>query len=157
MTVELTEQDKKIIAALQTDLPIVARPFAAVAEAVGLGEEELLERLRAYQKRGWLRRIAAILYHQRAGVTANAMAVWRVPPERVEEAGRRVATFPQVSHCYERPTYPQWPYNLYAMIHGFSEEECRRTAEEITRAIGMDDYLLLFSEKEFKKTSMEYF
>ncbi|MCL4426201.1 MAG: Lrp/AsnC family transcriptional regulator [Firmicutes bacterium] len=149
--------DQRIIAALQGDLPVTAHPFAAAAREAGISEEELLDRLREFQKRGWLRRVAAILYHQRAGVTANAMAVWQVPEERVEEAGRRAAAFPQVSHCYERIPYPQWPYNLYAMIHGFSEAECRRTAEEISRAIGIEEPLLLFSQKEFKKTSMEYF
>ncbi|HEY3315632.1 MAG TPA: AsnC family transcriptional regulator [Bacillota bacterium] len=149
--------DRRIIAALQGDIPLVPRPFDAIAESLGLDPEVIIERLRRFGGRGWLRRVAATLYHRRAGFVANAMAVWQVDPAAADQAGRVLAAFPQVSHCYLRPPGRSWPYNLYAMIHGRTAEECRRAAAEMTAAIVPLDHRLLFSTREFKKTSPVYY
>ncbi len=153
----LRELDKRIIARLQGDLPLVPEPFAAIAREVGISEEELLTKIRGYLEAGVMRRFSTILRHHRAGYTANAMCCWLVPPERVEEAGRVMATFREASHVYQRPTYPDWPYNLFTMLHGKTKEDLYRAAAEISARTGIGEYRLLFSTEEFKKTSMEYF
>ncbi len=153
----LDAADRRLIAVMQGDIPLVERPFAEAGRAAGLPEDEVLRRLNRFREAGWLRRVAAILDHRRAGFAANAMSVWQVPDDRVDEAGRAMAAFPEVSHCYRRPTTPDWPYSLYAMIHGRTPEDCRRVAEEIARAVRPEAYNLLYSTREFKKTSMTYF
>ncbi len=150
------ELDRRIIAALQGDLPLVPRPFQVIAENLGMEETDLIRRLQGYVKRGWLRRLGAILYHRRVGVRANLMCAWKVPPERVKEVGQYMASFPQISHCYERRTYSQWPYNLYTMIHGCDEGECQEVIRKIALETGIQDYVALRSIHEFKKTSMRY-
>ncbi|GFP25163.1 hypothetical protein HKBW3S43_00551 [Candidatus Hakubella thermalkaliphila] len=151
-----TQQEINLIRWLQGDLSIEKRPFGKIAEKVGVGEETVLDMIRKMTERGIIRRFGAVLNHQEAGYKHNAMGVWQVAA-RVQEVGAVMASFPQVSHCYERPSSPQWPYNLYTMIHGHSKEECTGIAERISRATGVSDYRLLFSIREFKKTSMEYF
>lgn len=103
-----------------------------------------------------MRRFGAILRHHQAGFTANGMSVWNIPDMQVERVGTLMAEFPEVSHCYQRPRLPDWRYNLFAMIHGRSENECRQIAERIAAATGIDDYDMLFSTREFKKSSMQY-
>ena len=153
----MDDLDRAIIAELQGDIPLEPRPFAAVAERVGTTEGELLGRLRSYLARGWMRRVGAILYHQRAGVRGNVMCAWRVPADRVDEVGKTMASFRAVSHCYLRPAHPRWPYNVYTMVHGRDRGECERVIGEIARATGISDYRPLFTTREFKKTSMEDF
>lgn len=154
---KLSPLDKKIIARLQGDLPLLPAPFAAVAEEVGISEEELLAKIKEYLAAGRMRRFSTILRHHQAGYTANAMCCWQVPDDRVEEVGSIMATFREASHVYQRPTYPDWPYNLFTMLHGKSAEDLERIAREISRRTGIRGYRLLFSTEEFKKTSMEYF
>lgn len=154
---KLTELDRKIISCLQGDLPLTDRPYAAVAEQLGISEEELLQKIKSYQELGLMRRFGTILRHHKAGYAANAMCAWNVPVGRVEEAGAVMATFRQASHVYQRPTYPDWPYNLFTMLHGRTKEELERTAREISERTGVTDYRLLYSTREFKKTSMDYF
>ncbi|MBI2876408.1 MAG: Lrp/AsnC family transcriptional regulator [Candidatus Tectomicrobia bacterium] len=153
----LDELDRAIIALLQQDIPLDETPYAALAARLNLSVEELLERLRSLQEWGGLRRIGAVLRHQQAGFTANAMGVWAVPPSEVERVGPIMASFPEVTHCYERPTFEDWPFNLYTMIHGKDPEECGRVAEQISQKTGITHYRLLFSLRELKKTSMSYF
>ncbi len=153
----LDPADRRLIAVMQGDVPLVERPFAEAGRQAGLTEDDVLHRLTRFREAGWLRRVAATLYHRRAGFTANAMSVWRLPADRVDEAGAAMAAFAEVSHCYRRPTSPDWPYSLYAMIHGRTPEDCRRVAEAIARVVRPEAYDLLFSTKEFKKTSMTYF
>lgn len=148
--------DRALVKELQGDIPLEPRPFAVIARQVGLSEEEVLRRVRGYWERGWLRRVAAVLYHQAAGFRGNAMVVWRVPPHQVERFGRLAASFPQVTHCYERAELPGFPYNVYTMVHGGDEEACRRTARAIAAVTGVNDYRLLFSCREYKKTSACY-
>ena len=148
--------DRAIVKELQGDIPLHARPFALIGQRVGLSEQEVLERVQRYRERGWLRRVAAILYHQTAGFRGNAMVVWRVDGDRVERFGRVAASHPQVTHCYERPPLPGFPYNVYTMIHGADDRACQRVAATISARTGITDYLLLYSTCEYKKTSASY-
>ncbi len=153
----ITEKDRKIIRLIQGDIPLDARPFAIMAAQAGMKEEDFINGIKDLRKRGILRRFGATLRHQEAGFRSNAMVAWIVPNEKVEETGTLFSTFREVTHCYNRMPQPGWPYNLYTMIHGGSKKECSRIAEKMSREAGIADFSLLFSEKEFKKTSMEYF
>jgi DNA-binding Lrp family transcriptional regulator len=151
------ELDKKIISLLQGDLPLDPKPFAILAESIGISEDELIEKVISMKEKGIIRRFGATLRHQEAGFSSNAMGAWLVPHERIEEVGTVMASFREVTHCYHRRPQKDWKYNLYTMIHGDTRNECHGIARRISEATGIDDYVLLFSEKEFKKTSMEYF
>jgi siroheme decarboxylase len=153
----ISERDIRVIRAVQDDLPLVPHPYEACARAQGLEEAELFEGMEDLRRRGHLRRVAAILHHRRAGYAANAMAVWAVPEERAEELGRRMAEFAAVSHCYQRPVYEDWRFNLFSMIHGRKLADCERIVEAIREAIGVDDHAVLYSTKEYKKTRVRYF
>jgi DNA-binding Lrp family transcriptional regulator len=149
--------DKKIIGLIQGDLPLDPRPFAVMAEKIGISEEEFVERVRSLKERGVIRRFGATLRHQEAGFSSNAMIAWIVPERKVDEAGETMAQFREVTHCYQRRPQKDWKYNLYTMIHGDNENECFKIAQRISHETGIEDYILLFSAKEFKKTSMQYF
>ncbi|MFC1533895.1 siroheme decarboxylase subunit beta [Thermodesulfobacteriota bacterium] len=153
----IDELDKKIISLLQKDLPLDPRPYALMADQIGIHESQLLDRVKRLIKKGVIRRFGATLYHQEAGFSSNAMVAWVVPDEKVEEAGRAMAEFNEVTHCYQRRPQKGWRYNLYTMIHGDNRDECNDIARRMSESTGIDEYALLFSEKEFKKTSMEYF
>jgi DNA-binding Lrp family transcriptional regulator len=153
----LDEVERRIIHYLQGDLPLTSRPFAAVASKVGIGEEELLERIELQKNRGILRRLGANVDHRLVGFRANAMIAWHVPGERVDEVGPLMATFKEVSHCYERKTQGKWKYNLFTMIHGKSKKHCQGIARSIAEKTGISHYVSLFTIKEYKKTSPEYF
>ena len=154
---QLTNLDKTIIARLQGDLPVAKDPFGAIATEVGLTTDELLKKVNGYLESGVMRRLGTILRHHQAGFTANAMCAWVVPSERVEEVGEVMATFREASHVYLRPTYPDWPYNLFTMLHGKSQTDLEAIAQAISARTGISDYELLYSTREFKKTSMNYF
>ena len=153
----IDDVDKKVIQLIQGDLPLDLRPFAVLAEKAGISEEEFVERVASLKKKGIIRRFGATLRHQEAGFRSNAMVAWIVPEERIEEVGKAMAKVRAVTHCYQRKTFKAWPYNLYTMIHGDGRDKCREIAEEMSRKVSIQDYILLFSEKEFKKTSMKYF
>ena len=153
----LTELEKKIIASIQADIPVSQRPYLGISKKLGISEETLLESLHRLCERGFIRRFGATLRHQRTGYTANAMAAWQVEEDRIDEVGNKMASFKQVSHCYRRNPTDGWPYNLYTMIHANDEESCRQTARKMSQATSVDNYTLLFSRKELKKTSMVYF
>ncbi len=153
----LSELEKRVIASIQGDIPIVRRPYAELARQLGISEELFLDTLASLCRRGVIRRFGATLRHQKSGYSANAMTAWQVDEERVEKVGRIMASFREVSHCYRRDPTDQWPYNLYTMIHGATEEDCRRIARRIARKAKVDRYTLLFSRRELKKTSMQYF
>ena len=154
---EFTEIEKRLIFELGGDLTRGLRPFADLGEKVGLSEEKVVEILRGFRSSGVLRRFGATLRHQRSGFKANAMAAWRVDPDRVDEVGRILAAFPEVTHCYRRRTAPGWNRNLYTMLHAQSEEELTALARNMSQKAGVEDYELLFSHEELKKTSMRYF
>jgi DNA-binding Lrp family transcriptional regulator len=153
----LTELEKKVIACIQGDIPIVPRPYRALAEAIGVPEATFIETLQVLTERGVIRRFGATLRHQKSGFEANAMTAWQVEEERIEEVGRIMASFRAVSHCYRRDPVEDWPYNLYTMIHGRDEDACRRTARKMAEKSGVHAYRLLFSRRELKKISMTYF
>lgn len=153
----LNEIEKRIIASIQEDIAITERPYLAISEKLGISETELLDRLNDLSQRGVIRRFGATLRHQRAGFSANAMVAWMVDEDRIEEVGQKMASFDQVSHCYRRNPTADWPYNLYTMVHADSEQACKETARKMSRATSVQDYTLLFSREELKKTSMVYF
>jgi DNA-binding Lrp family transcriptional regulator len=149
--------DVRIVQATQGDMPVVSEPYAPAAERLGCDQEELLERLDSLRERGVLRRVAAILYHRRAGFSANGMGVWKVPSERIMELAPRMASVRGISHCYERPTYPDWPYSVFTMAHGRSKEECDAILDSIEQQTGIHDRSTLYSSTEYKKIRMLYF
>jgi len=153
----IDELDKKIIGLIQGDMPLDPRPFAAMADRIGISEDEFINRIKSMIESGVIRRFGATLYHKEAGIRSNAMIAWLVPYERIEETGKTLAGFKEVSHCYQRMPQKDWKYNLYTMIHGISDDDCKAIARRMSQQAGIEEYLLLFSEKEFKKTSMEYF
>ncbi|GIU70958.1 MAG: transcriptional regulator [Candidatus Nitrosocaldaceae archaeon] len=155
--IKLTERDKEFIRELQKDIELVKEPFNEPAKRLGITVEELLAKAKEYEKIGIMRRFAAILRHRDAGFTANGMIVWKVPEDRIDEVGYRVAAYKEVSHCYKRPTYEDWPYNLFSMVHARSKESCIKIAEEIAKDIKIDDYKILFSLREFKKERVKYY
>lgn len=156
-TKPLEERDVAAVRALQKDIPLESEPFAALAATVHMEEEELLERANWLQEHGYLRRLAAVLYHRRAGFVANGMAVWNVPDCRIEEVGRLFASFQAVSHCYQRPRYPNWPYSLFTMVHARTQRECEQIVATMSSQAGITDYAILFSTREFKKERVRYF
>jgi len=154
---QLDAIDRKIIARLQGDLPLVSRPFASMAHELELSEAEVVERIQALADNQVMRRFGATLRHQRSGFASNVMVAWRVPAERAPEVGRLLAGFRNVSHCYWREPCDDFPYNLFSMVHGRDEDECRAVVAEMAAQAGADDHDLLFSLEELKKTSMRYF
>jgi DNA-binding Lrp family transcriptional regulator len=151
------ERDIAVIRALQGDMPVVGEPYAPAAAAVGMSQQALLDHLSALQERGLLRRVAAILYHRRAGFSANGMGVWKVPDEQIADIGRRMAAVRGVSHCYQRPTYADWPYSVFTMAHGRSKEECDAVLDAIAEKTGISERATLYSSTEFKKIRLLYF
>jgi siroheme decarboxylase len=151
------EQDVAVIRATQGDLPVAPEPFAAAAATLGMDQEQLLAKLEDMQRRGLLRRVAAILFHRRAGFSANGMGVWKVPDGRIMEIGPRMAAFRGISHCYQRPTYADWPYSIFTMAHGRSKEECDAILDCIAADTGIEERATLYSSTEFKKIRLLYF
>jgi DNA-binding Lrp family transcriptional regulator len=151
------ELDREIIRTTQGDLPVVAEPYAPAAAALGMTQAELLEHLAGMKERGILRRVAAILYHRRAGFSANGMGVWKVADEQIAELGPRMASFRGISHCYQRPTYEDWPYSVFTMAHGRSKAECDAILDAIADEFAISERATLYSSTEFKKVRLLYF
>jgi DNA-binding Lrp family transcriptional regulator len=151
------ELDVAVIRALQGDMPVKPEPYADAAAELGMAQERFLDHLAGMQERGLLRRVAAILYHRRAGFSANGMGVWQVPDEQILDVGRRMAAVRGVSHCYQRPTYADWPYSVFTMAHGRSKEECDAVLDSIARQTGISERATLYSSTEFKKIRLLYF
>jgi len=141
---------------LQGDLPHEKRPFRAIASQAGTTEESVLDALRNLMRQGRIRKFGALLRHQKAGITRNAMVVWAVPPDRTEEAGRVFASFREITHCYERRPPFEGRYNLFTMIHA-GKDSLEELIAKFSRQVGIGDYQVLESLEEFKKSSMEYF
>ncbi len=155
--IELTPLHLEVIRHTQYDLPVCSEPFAEVAAKLGIGYDTLFATLHELKEAGVMRRFAAILNHRRAGFNANAMVVWNVDPEKGEEMGQKAAAFSAVSHCYLRPQYPNWPYNLFTMIHGKTTEETESVIAAIADEIEYRDKQPLYSTREFKKVRIRYF
>lgn len=153
----MDEKQVKIIRALQDGLPLSPEPFNKIAEKAGVAEDELLAQIRAWREDGTIRRFGAILRHRQAGITANVMAAWNVPEDRVDDFATAVGSITAISHMYERHRFQGFDYNLYTMIHGRSKEECEATAKQISEQTGITEYALLYTTEEFKKSSPVYF
>ena len=153
----LTEQDIRLIRILQEDLPLLEIPFTVLAEQAETTEEELFAWSRKMEHLGYMRRFAAILYHRNAGFKANAMVVWQVPQDQVDRVGEQMALFREVSHCYRRPVYPNWPYPLFTMIHAETHSACMDVVKRIEERVGQFPHKNLFSTKEYKKIRVKYF
>ena len=151
------EFDMAVIRATQGDMPVVPEPYAPAAEQLQIPQARLLEHLTGMQERRLLRRVAAILFHRRAGFSANGMGVWKVPEEQIMEIGPRMAAFRGISHCYERPTYKDWPYSIFTMAHGRSKDECDTILDSISADTGVTERATLYSSTEFKKIRLLYF
>jgi siroheme decarboxylase len=149
--------DIEVIRATQGKQPVVAEPYAEPAERLGMSVEALLAHMEGMIERRLLRRVAAILFHRRAGFSANGMGVWKVPEDRIPELGPRMASVRGVSHCYQRPTYPDWPYSVFTMAHGRSKEECDAILDSIAADTGIEERRTLYSSTEFKKIRLRYF
>jgi DNA-binding Lrp family transcriptional regulator len=154
---ELTAEEIDLVRAFQEDLPLVSRPFAETAAGLGISEDQLLARAEALREEGIMRRFAAVLRHRVAGFTANGMTCWIVAEERLDEAGARFASYPQVSHCYRRPTFDDWPYNVFTMIHAQTREKCEETVRKIAADVAIDEYAILYSHTEYKKERVKYY
>jgi DNA-binding Lrp family transcriptional regulator len=152
-----TELEKKLMALIQTDIPVTERPFLELAKEIGAEEGDVLEALQRLQKDGVIRRFGVTIRHQISGYQANAMVAWKVSEDRVDDVGRMMAAFEGVSHCYRRNPVDGWPYNLYTMIHAKTEKGCHELAKAMSTLAAVTDYTLLFSRDELKKTSMKYF
>jgi siroheme decarboxylase len=155
--IELSDMDYAVIRALQGDMPVVPEPYAPAAAEIGVSTGELLEHLESMKERKALRRVAAILFHRRAGFSANGMGVWNIPEERIMELAPQMAAFRGISHCYQRPTYEDWPFSVFTMAHGRSKEECDAILESIADFSGIHDRRTLYSSTEFKKIRLLYF
>jgi len=155
--IELTPQHIAVIKELQKDISVVEEPFKEATKKLGLSYDEFFTIANELKESGVMRRFATILNHRKAGFGANAMSVWAVPEEKGEEIGREMAEFSAVSHCYLRPSYPNWPYNLFAMVHAKTQEECDTLIEEMAKESGLTEYGKLYSTVEFKKQRLVYF
>ena len=157
MGCEISQQDKEIIRVLQDEFPLVEEPYKELAAKVGISEAEFLERVRRLTEEKKIRKMGAVLRHREVGFSANALCVWEVPEDRLDEIASHMSNHPSVSHCYDRTTAEGWPYNLYTMIHAHSREECEQIAEALAEENGVSNRVMLYSKKEWKKTSMKYF
>ena len=153
----VTDFEIDAIRELQEDLPLDPNPFEAMAVRLGITQQQLFDLAQDFERRGVMRRFSAVLHHRRAGFKSNAMGVWNVPEERSIEVGNIMASSRWVTHCYERPTYDDWRFSHYSMIHATSPEKCEEVVAEISDATGITDYTLLYSNREYKKTRVRYF
>ncbi len=153
---QIPDIEQKVLAAIQHGLPMSQYPFKDMAENIGIETEHLLAVLKEWKQQGKIRRIGAIVNHFKVGLGAGAMVVWQVEPERTEEVGKLLAGFEEVSHAYERRTDENWPYSLYSMVHGKSDEEVRQTVQRMSQACGISNYRILVTEKELKKVPPTY-
>ena len=142
---------------LQEHMKIVQRPWEEISSGLDMDETELLGCIKDLKNKGAIKRISAVLRHRKVGYTANGMACFNIEESGIEQAGNTLAQYPEVSHCYQRKTYPDWKYSLFAMVHCHSEEECRLIAREMSNRIGCSDHIVLFSTKEYKKERVKNF
>ena len=152
-----TKADLAYVRVLQQDVALESTPYQAWAESLGVSQEEMFAKAKDLEASGVIRRFAAVLRHQKAGFVANGMICWRIPEDQLPDLGHRLAAYPQVSHCYQRPVYPDWPYSVFSMVHARSREGCEEIARRMSQEIGISDYVILYSTKEYKKERVKYY
>ncbi|MCG2712690.1 MAG: Lrp/AsnC family transcriptional regulator [Candidatus Omnitrophica bacterium] len=152
----LTKIEKQILNFIQGDLPLNSSPYAGLAKELNIDEDKIAEKIALLKKRGYIRRLGALLSHDMVGLKANCMCVWRVPEGKIEKIGKLCAQEPGISHCYWRVSKRDWPYNFYTMVHAKTKSECCKTIKSIAKKCEVDDYKMLFTLKKFKKTSPVY-
>lgn len=152
----LTELEKKVIASIQQDIPVTECPYLEIAENLSITEDTLLKTLQNLTDKGVIRRFGATLRHQKSGFSSNAMVAWQVEEERIDSIGEKLAAIKEISHCYRRNPKKEWPYNLYTMVHAQDEASCREIVRRLAAETGINNYTILFSRRELKKTSMQY-
>ncbi len=157
MAFEVTDEDKRMIRVLQQDLELIERPYDAWATQAGVSLDVLLAAAKRYECEKRMRRFSAVLHHREAGFESNGMGVWVVAPEKAESFGEAAARFSAVSHCYLRPTYEDWPYNIFTMVHAPSKQACDKVLKTISDSTGETNYAALYSSKEYKKVRVRYF
>lgn len=157
MPAQLTDSDINFVRALQENFEVRPDPFTPIAQKLGTTPQAVLDWCRAAIQAGYLRRVAGVIYHRQAGFSANAMGVWQIPEERIEEVGAFFAQQAAITHCYLRPTYPDWPYNIFTMSHGRSRQTCNEMLAHYAKLIGIANYSVLYSTKEYKKIRLKYF
>jgi len=156
--IELTPLHHQVIRKAQYDINIESEPFKATIDELGINYDTFFNILKELQEAGVMRRFASILNHRKAGFNANAMVVWDVDEgEKGEAIGEKAAAFSAVSHCYLRPKYANWPYNLFTMVHGKTTEETNGIVDDISKEVESKSHMLLYSSREFKKVRIEYF
>jgi DNA-binding Lrp family transcriptional regulator len=153
--ITLEKIDKDILRLAQGNLPVSEEPFAVWADELGISQDELLDRLKRLKETGIIRDFKAILRHQKAGISANALVTWAVEEARAAEAGKELAGFDAITHCYERPDFGR--YNIFTMIHAKTKKDLLDMITEISEKTGLLDYEIYWSKREFKKSSMHYF
>ncbi|MDD5222407.1 MAG: Lrp/AsnC family transcriptional regulator [bacterium] len=150
----MSKIDRDVLKELTGDLPTTSRPYLQLAENIGISEEAFLARARKLLREGYLRKVGAIVSPAMAGFRANGMTVFKAPSKSVARLGKKLAAYPEVTHCYDRAAPPEFPYNLYAMIHGRTRKEVVARVRKIARELKLNEYRILFSTREFKKTSL---
>ena len=155
--IKLTPKEIRFIQVMQEDIPLIKEPFVPLAKELNITQEQLFDMTYDFLNRKLLKRYAALLDHYKAGYNANLMVVWKIPEEKIEESGKIMSQIKEVSHCYQRAVYPDWQYNVYTMIHGKNYEECQQVVYLIQKRINIQDFMLLYSQKEFKKIRLKYF
>ena len=153
---KLSEKDRALVRYIQGNLPHDLRPFLTIARKLDWTEDKVLTRIKAWMDQGVIKRFGALVRHQNLGYMGNAMVAWSVPLSEVERIGREMARYPYISHCYERPPRPDWPYTIYTMCHATSRKEIESRIGKIAESTGIADYRILYTVKEWKKKSMEY-
>lgn len=148
--------DRKIISLISRDIPLLREPFKVLSRRLGISQQTLLARIKLYKKNGLMRKFSASLNHKKIGMHHNAMVVWNIPQRLVNKAGYLMASFPQVSHCYQRKERSDWNYNLYSMIHGKTRKECLDVVRDISKKTACKNYRVLFSSREYKKTAARF-
>jgi siroheme decarboxylase len=152
----MDESDWAVLERLQQGIPLCSRPFAVMADDAGMSEEEFLRRVRALVQGGQIRRLGPRLRHHAVGVRGNIMVVWQVPGERVDEVGELLASSPAVTHCYVRPPFEGFPYNIYSMVHAADVTAAEAVIRELAARCGVTDYRMLHTVRELKKSTPIY-
>jgi len=157
MNCSVSDIERRVLAVLQGGFPRSQTPFEDMAKQAGTTTEQLLAILERWKAEGKLRRIGSVVDHFKVGLSGGAMVVWQVEPGRIEQVGKMLAGYKEVSHAYERERAPNWPFNLYTMVHGGNAREVEQTVQRMSQACGVSNYRILTTEKELKKVPPTYF